>query len=330
MPAKFRVALLQMAAHGFDQDANLAKADRFCRDAAASGADLALFPEMWNIGYESFLPKGVDLGDLWRAPEKWGPDPVDPDSAEIIAARTAWYEHAVDAESSYVRHFRELARELGIAIAATYLEKWPGAPRNSVSLIDRRGEILFTYAKVHTCDFDYPEWALTAGDDFHVATLTTATGPVEIGAMICYDREFPESARILMVKGAEIIIVPNACGLGLNRLTQFRARAMENLVGVAMANYAEPDLNGHSIAFDGMPFDANGYDRDMLVVEAGGQEGVYIAEFDLDALRDYRIRETWGNAFRRPHRYGKLVDTDVRAPFVRTNSSGARYHEQPR
>jgi predicted amidohydrolase len=79
-----------------------------------------------------------------------------------------------------------------------------------------------------------------------------------------------------------------------------------------------------------MPFDGEGQDRDMLLIEAGGQEGVFLADFDLDALRDYRTRETWGNAFRRPHRYGKLVDTDVRAPFVRTNSAGARYHEQPR
>jgi len=61
--------------------------------------------------------------------------------------------------------------------------------------------------------------------------------------MICYDREFPESARILMLKGAEIILTPNCCELEQSRLGQFRTRAFENMVGVAMANYAAPQDN---------------------------------------------------------------------------------------
>jgi predicted amidohydrolase len=330
MSNKFRVALLQMAAHGVDQAANLAKADRFCREAAAGGADIALFPEMWNIGYTSFTSEDSAECDIWKAPDLWASTPVDPKDPELLAARDEWWERAIDAESGYVRHFRDLARELDMAIAPTYLEKWPRAPRNSVSLIDRTGQILFTYAKVHTCVFGYPEAALTPGDAFHVATLETKAGPVRIGAMICYDREFPESARLLMLQGAEIVLVPNACGLGINRLTQFRARAFENLIGLAMANYAAPDLNGHSIAFDGIPFDDEGNDRDMLLVEAGSQEGVFLADFDLDALRRYRIRETWGNAFRRPSLYGGLVDTAINEPFIRTDIAGKRYDEHMR
>jgi N-carbamoylputrescine amidase len=88
-----------------------------------------------------------------------------------------------------------------------------------VSLIDRHGRIAFTYAKVHTCDFDLPERALTPGEDFHVAALDTAAGEVVVGAMICYDREFPESARVLMLKGVELILVPNACRLDRGLLT---------------------------------------------------------------------------------------------------------------
>lgn len=53
--------------------------------------------------------------------------------------------------------------------------------------------------------------------------LDTAGGIVKVGAMICYDREFPESARILMLKRAEIILVPNACPMDINRLSQLRA-----------------------------------------------------------------------------------------------------------
>ena len=243
--------------------------------------------------------------------------------------RERWQAQAVGRDDPFITHFRELARELNMAIALTYLEKWDGAPRNSVSLIDRHGRIALTYAKVHTCEFDV-EAALTPGDGFPVCELDTEQGGVKVGFMICYDREFPESARILMLNGAEIVLTPNACSLGLNRLTQFRTRANENMIGVAMANYAAPDQNGHSVAYDGIPWDGQGRDRDMLLVEAGESEGVYLADFNLNALRAYRRQETMGNAFRRPHRYGALTSTAVAPPFVRTNATGTRYHDAQR
>ena len=288
------VALLQMTACGDDQEANLAKGETFCRRAGELGADIALFPEMWNVGY-SF------------------PDPAQPDGCE------RWLAQAVGQDGRFVTRFRELARELGMAIALTYLERWPGAPRNSVSVIDRHGEITMTYAKVHTCDFD-AEAAFTPGEDFYVCALDTGGGEVKVGAMICFDREFPESARILMLKGAELILTPNACRLEANRIGQFRARAYENMVGVAMANYAAPQENGHSVAFDAVAFDANEDAVETLIVEAGEGEGVYPAEFDMDRIRAYRESEVWGNAFRKPSRYGILTSADVEPPFVRASA----------
>jgi N-carbamoylputrescine amidase len=112
--------------------------------------------------------------------------------------------------------------------------------------------------------------------------------------MICFDREFPESARILMLKGAELILTPNACTLEENRTGQFRARAYENMVGVATTNYAAPQENGHSVAFDPIAFDAHGNTRNTLVIEAGENEGVYLAVFDMEMIREYREREVWG------------------------------------
>jgi N-carbamoylputrescine amidase len=296
----FNIALLQMAGAGFDQDANLAKGDAFCRRAANMGADLALFPEMWNIGYE-FYDKAL-AGDLER-----------------------WKERAIGQDSAFFRHFQGLAQELSMAIAITYLERWPGRPRNSVSVIDRHGQVILTYAKVHTCEFDV-ECACMPGDGFHVAELDTAKGPVRVGAMICYDREFPESARILMLKGAEVILTPNACGLEQNRLAQFRVRSMENMVAAAMTNYAAPQNNGHSVIFDGAAFGRNygedfGASRDMLVIEAGMDEGVYLGPVDLDALRAYRRDEAWGNAYRRPRLYHELVSEEVKEPFVRGDAT---------
>jgi predicted amidohydrolase len=323
------VALLQLAGGSADQARNLATGEAFCRRARTMGADIALFPELWNIGYTFDRHTAIgapeqeqSFGDLWRAPELWtaADIEVDPLSPALLER---WQAQAIDRTGPFVSHFRALARELDMAIALTYLERWPGLPLNTVSLIDRHGEIVLTYAKVHTCDFDLPEMLCTPGDDFYVCTLDTAQGDVRVGAMICYDREFPESARILMLQGAEIILTPNACDMNTNRLGQFRARAYENMVDVAMANYAKPGF-GHSVAYDAIAFDANGA-RDTLLIEAGEREGIFLAEFDLDALREYRRREVAGNAFRRPHRYGALVAPDVAPPFVRVNARGEPY-----
>ena len=288
------IALLQLVSHGSDLDANRVTGEAACRRAAQMGADIALFPEMWSAGYTFF-------------------DPAEP------GARQAWHDRAIGMDGPFVTHFRDLARDLNMAIALTYLQMWPLAPRNTVSLIDRHGAIALTYAKVHTCDFDI-ESELTPGDRFHVCTLDTAAGPVNIGAMICYDREFPESARVLMLQGAEIILTPNACDLEDNRIGQFRARAYENMVGLAMANYAAPQLNGHSVAFDGVAFDAEGHSRDHTLVQADESEGIFLAEFDLERLRTYRAREIWGNAYRKPGRYGPIVGDEVQPPFDRPDA----------
>jgi predicted amidohydrolase len=326
---KLRIALLQMTACGNDQAANQAKGEAFCRQARQMGADISLFPEMWNIGYVCEGLKAPDSGDLFYAPEQiaLGKRPYQ-HTPEEREARPRWQAQAIDRDSPFVVHYQRLARELDMAIALTYLERWPDAPRNSVSLIDRHGGLRMTYAKVHTCDFDEPEGSLTPGDDFFVSALDTAQGAVQIGAMICYDREFPESARILMLKGAEIILIPNDCDWEINRHCQLRARAYENMVGIAMTNSAGARF-GHSVAFDGMAFDEKG-SRDMLIVEAGEDEGIYLADFDLDRLRDYRQRETWGNAFRRPHRYSLLTSTDVQPPFVRVADDGTPFDRTER
>ena len=208
-----------------------------------------------------------------------------------------------------------------MAVGVTLLEAWEGGPRNTLLLFDRFGERKLTYAKVHTCDFDV-ERNLTPGEDFYVTDLDTARGPVRVGAMICYDREFPESARLLMLKGAELILTPNACPMELNRLSQLRARAFENMLAVATCNYPDsvPDCNGGSSVFDGVAYlpELAG-SRDTCLLQAGGEEGVYLAGLDLDMLRAYRGREVHGNAYRRPKKYALLTDTRIYEPFIRAN-----------
>ncbi|HJU56154.1 MAG TPA: carbon-nitrogen hydrolase family protein [Pyrinomonadaceae bacterium] len=291
-----KVALLQMTGCGSDLEASRAKGESFCRRARALGADIALFPEMWSVGMTFFDPEREGERERWQA-------------------------RAIGRDDPFITHFRDLARELSMAIALTYLEKWEGAPRNSVSLIDRHGRIVLTYAKVHTCEFDV-EAALTPGDNFPVCELDTERGSVKVGFMICYDREFPESARLLMLEGAELILTPNACTLDEHRMGQFKARAFENMTGVAMTNYASPQNNGHSVAFDAVAYPVpDGEARDTLIVEAGEAEEVYVASFDMESIRSYRARESWGDAYRRPRLYKSLAAEEVRPPFVRRDAT---------
>lgn len=291
---RLKIALLQIAPGGTLQE-NLEKGVRSCRMAKEKGADLALFPEMWSNGYRIY------------------DRPVDEWKAEAIAA-----------DSDFVHAFGRLAGELQMAIGITLLEKYENAPRNSLVLFDRFGDRKFVYAKVHTCDFDV-ERNLTPGEDFYVTALDTACGELKVGAMICYDREFPESARILMLKGAELILVPNACPMEINRLSQLRARAYENMTAIATCNYPAtvPDCNGASSVFDGVAYlpELAG-SRDTCILQAGGEEGIYMAELDLEQLRSYREIEVHGNAYRRPKKYGLLTDTKVDAPFLREGYRG--------
>lgn len=291
--AKLKIALLQISPCGSLQS-NLERGISACREAALGGADIVLFPEMWSCGY--------DIGG-------------DPD---------IWKKNAVSADSPFVNAFGELARELGTAIGVTFLEEYAGGaknPRNTLALFDRHGERRLTYAKVHTCDFG-DERELSRGEDFYVAALDTAAGEVLVGAMICYDREFPESARILMLKGAELILVPNACPMEINRLSQLRARAYENMTAIATCNYPEtvPDCSGGSSVFDGAAY-LPGLEgsRDTCLLLAGGAEGVYFAELDLDMLRGYRESEVHGNAYRRPDKYALLTENVIKPPFQRSD-----------
>ena len=285
------IALLQIAP-GNTLEENLQKGIEACKKAKAEGAEIALFPEMWSNGY-----------NIYNRPVE------------------EWKAEAIEQNSAFVQTFSRLAKELELAIGLTFLEKYKNNPRNSLVLFDRQGEEKLLYAKVHTCDFDV-EGNLTPGEDFYVTELDTSCGKVKVGAMICYDREFPESARILMLKGAELLLVPNACPMELNRLSQLRARAYENMMAIATCNYPEtvPDCNGNSSVFDGVAYlpELPG-SRDTCILQADQKEGIYRAKLDLEQLRSYREREVHGNAYRHPKKYSLLVDTKIDPPFIRKN-----------
>ena len=275
---KFKIALLQLLPGGsLREQQNIGTAA--CRKAKDMGADIALFPEMWSDGY--FLPQEEGAVDAL----------------------------AITADSEFICAFRELAKELEMAIGITFLEKHDPKPLNSILLFDRKGNERLHYSKVHICAFA-DETVLSPGEDFYVTDLDIGRGTVKIGSMICFDREFPESARILMLKGAEVILAPNACPMEINRLSALRTRAYENKAAIVTCNYpkGQPDCNGHSSVFDGVAWlsDVPGV-RDMCIFEAPEAEGVYLAGIDMDMLREYREHEVMGEKYRHPDKYGILT-----------------------
>lgn len=279
---KLKIAFLQLVPD-VNTENNIEKGIKACREAKANGADVVLFPEMWSSGY-------------------------------VFSHNREWLEqNSVSLDSRYVKQFSEIALELDMAIAITLLEKRGPKPRNTVCLFDRHGKLVYRYSKVHICDFgeDDDEGVLDAGDDFYVEKLDTQKGMIKVGSMICYDREFPESAGILMLKGAELILVPNACPMDINRLSQLRGRAYENMLAIATCNYPSSyrGCNGHSTLFDGVIYNTEtGVPRDMLVSETGDEEGIFYAELDVDMLRKYRNRETGGLKNRKPELYGLITE----------------------
>ena len=285
-----KVALLQLLPAA-SLKGNLEKGLDACVRAKKMGADIALFPEMWSCGYS--IPEDIcELKNL-----------------------------AIAEDSDFVCEFQTLAKKLEMAIGVTFLEKSEPLPKNTIMLFDRHGKLALKYSKVHTCDFS-DEARLSAGDDFYVADIETGIGIVKIGSMICFDREFPESARILMVKGAEVVLAPNACPMEINRLAALRTRAYENMIAIATCNYpaGHPDCNGHSSVFDGVAWlkDEEG-SRDMCVLEAPCEEGIYIGKIDMRQLREYRASDVMGNAYRHPDKYKVITERGIEEPFVRAD-----------
>ena len=276
------VVFLQLLPAGNVKE-NMEKGIEYCKKAKKMGADIALFPEMWSCGY--YIPHDMEkLNEL-----------------------------AIPADGEFVTRYGDLAKELDMAIGITFLERGKPRPRNTICLYDRHGKSVYKYSKVHICNFGEAddESVLCAGDEFPVAELDTAKGTLKVGSMICYDREFPESARILMLKGAELVLVPNACPMEINRLSQLRGRAYENMFAIATCNYPapHPDCNGHSTLFDGVVYlpEQSG-SRDTCILEADESEGLFLAELDINMLRQFQKREHQNLENRRPELYGILAE----------------------
>lgn len=273
-----KVAILQMHSETNNKEKNIEIIIDNMKEAAKNNADILLLPECFITGYNFPIA----------------------------------FEDALDDDSIYIKKICSVAKAYSVGVVATTFSKGEFKPQNTAFVIDKTGEVIMKYSKVHTCDFA-DEAALESGKEFKVCDFHG----IKLGLMICYDREYPESARVLMLKGAEIILVPNDCESMKPRVQALSTRAYENMVGVAMAN--PNGINGGcSCAFSPICWDENGKCVDNTILLADDMtEGLYYADFDMDTIREYRENEMMGNTFRKVKAYEELLSAEIKAPFIR-------------
>ena len=275
MSSKIKIALMQVNSKPFDKEENYKKAKKFIKEASKKGAKIICTPELFSIGY----PK--DIFEKEKNKKKR--------ISKLI-------ENSETIKGDFVNKFKKLAKENNIAIILGLSEKNGKKLFNTSVLISEKGKIIGKYSKVHVCRWQKFEGNYTDGEDFKVFNLKIGKNKLKIGIMICYDREHPESARILALKDADIIFVPNACNIDKKRIIQIQTRALENEIYLAMTNYSRP-FNGNSAIID--------YKGDILSKK--NKEGLIFSEINIEKLKNYRKNNLWGKHYRRPKKYKKIV-----------------------
>ncbi len=160
-------------------------------------------------------------------------------------------EFAEDLDGPFVKHLTELAATHDVTLVAGMFERSedPARPYNTLVVVDGTG-VRASYRKIHLYDsFGYKESErLLAGD---LEPVVVEVGGFEIGLMTCYDLRFPEMARALVDRGAELLVVPAAWVAGPGKVDHWRtllkARAIENTVYVVAAGQPGPRYTGHSM-----------------------------------------------------------------------------------
>lgn len=278
------LAATQMAC-GVNREENMQHAERLIRLAAADGAQIILIQELFESLYfcQDQLPENFNLAR-----------PVE--GNEGIAV------------------FQKLARELDVVLPFSFFERANQAYFNSVVMIDAGGELLGVYRKAHIPDGPgYQEKYYFNPGDTGFRVWATKFGAVGVG--ICWDQWFPESARCMVLEGAEMLLYPTAIGSEpqfpewdsrdhWQRVMQGHAAA--NMVPLVASNRLGTEKGEVSrMTFFGSSFIAD--ETGKKVAEAGREEeAVLVHTFDLDALRN--LRAQWGFfRDRRPEHYEALV-----------------------
>lgn len=279
------VAATQMSCT-WDIEDNFAKAERLVREAAARGAKIVLIQELFATPY--FCQD--QIADFFDIAKPFDGNPI-------------------------IARFAKLAAELGVVLPVSYFEQAGKAYFNSVAIIDADGAVLGNYRKSHIPDGPgYTEKFYFSPGDTGFRTWKTRFATIGVG--ICWDQWFPEAARAMALKGAEILFYPTAIGSEpldpeidsrdhWQRVMQGHAGA--NMVPLIASNRIgiEAGKRNTEITFYGSSFIAD--PTGAKVAEADrASETVLTATFDLDAVE--RKRRGWGLfRDRRPELYQPLT-----------------------
>lgn len=243
-----KVALAQINIKFADPAANAKTVAEFTIQAAKQGADVVVFPEMWNTGYA--LDRLSTLAD--------------PDGRKTRQLLS------------------RLAKQAAISIVGgSVATSRNGKFYNSSLIFDRSGREVASYDKVHLFGLMKEDQYLTAGDQenfFQLAQVPSAS-------FICYDLRFPEWVRTVARHGADILYFP--AEWPASRIEQWKimlqARAIENQAFVVAVNRVGDDpgnhFNGHSLVIDPLG---------RILAGDGGQEQLYYADLDLAELKAVR------------------------------------------
>ena len=192
-------------------------------------------------------------------------------------------EFAEPLDGPFVQSLTELAAACDTTVVAGMFEASddPTRPYNTLAVVDRDG-LRASYRKIHLYDsFGYKESdSLLAGD---VEPVLVEVGGLSVGLMTCYDLRFPELARELVARGAELLVVPSAWVAGPGKVEHWRtlalARAIENTAYVAAVGQPGPRYTGHSLVAG---------PAGEVLAEVGDGERLLAASVSRDRLEEAR------------------------------------------
>ncbi len=272
----------------WDLAGNVSRAETMVHKAADMGANVVLLQELFETPYFCIDTQTRHF-----------------DLAHTIAAQPT------------IRRMQRIAKARELVLPISFFERAGPAYYNSVAIIDADGSIAGHYRKSHIPDFPvYEEKFYFSPGDTGFKAIETRFGCIGVG--ICWDQWFPEAARAMVLKGADMLFYPTAIGSELNQpdfdskdhwQTVMRGHAAANVAPVIASNRIGTESSkDKEMVFYGSSFIT---DETGAIVQAADRhsETVLTAEIDLDEVR--RFRRTWGLfRDRRPDLYGSLLALD--------------------